>query len=403
MAAILFTALPALAQNGNFIAPYSGTLYVQCTGGSAGGASVFGTGTTPANFAAYLMNLPESCPDAEVLVGPVTGGETLQFGILTAWEGQTYWAFSNDTDEASLVSFTDVCDDLGLNGSIYQPTGATTWVMHIDDAVHYPLGYGTCEANNMLVQLRFSPLNQQVPEISAGGVVPLDSTAGTIQSGEWVSIYGSNLASGAATWNNDFPISLDGTSVMIDGEAAYLWYVSPGQINLQVPDDTATGTVVVIVTTSKGSAASTVTLGQFAPSFLLLDAKHVTGIIIRTDGSGSKGGGTYDILGPTGDSLGYPTVAAKAGDVVELYGVGFGPTNPPVAAGEAFGGAAPTANTVQLMIGGVTVTPSFAGLSSAGLYQINLTIPPGLGTGDLPLVATVGSVQTQSFVAISVQ
>ncbi|MBZ5608563.1 MAG: hypothetical protein LAP38_09910 [Acidobacteriia bacterium] len=77
-------------------------------------------------------------------------------------------------------------------------------------------------------------------------------------------------------------------------------------------------------------------MAQLAPSFLLLDAKHVTGIIIRSDGSGAYGGGTYDILGPTGNSLGYATVTAKAGDSVELFGVGLGPTSPAVPAGQAF-------------------------------------------------------------------
>jgi uncharacterized protein (TIGR03437 family) len=118
---------------------------------------------------------------------------------------------------------------------------------------------------------------------------------------------------------------------------------------------------------------------------------------------GAYGGGTYDILGPTGNSLGYPTIAAKAGDSVELFGVGFGPTIPAVPAGKAFSGAARTTNPVQIMIGGTTVIPSFAGLSEAGLDQINVTIPPGLGAGDLPLVATVGGIQTQSGIVISLQ
>jgi uncharacterized protein (TIGR03437 family) len=135
----------------------------------------------------------------------------------------------------------------------------------------------------------------------------------------------------------------------------------------------------------------------------VLDGRHVTGIILRSDGSGAYGGGTYDILGPTGSSLGYRTVAAKAGDVVELFGVGFGPTTPPVPSGQAFSSAAPTTTPVQLMIGTTIVTPFFAGLSSAGLYQINLTIPAGLGTGDLALVATVDNVQTRSGVVISLQ
>jgi uncharacterized protein (TIGR03437 family) len=146
-----------------------------------------------------------------------------------------------------------------------------------------------------------------------------------------------------------------------------------------------------------------VTLGEFAPSFALLDTTHIAGIIPRSDGSGAYGGGTYDILGPTGGSLGYPTVAAKAGDSVELYGVGFGPTNPSVPAGQAFSGAAATTNTVQLAIRGKTVLPSFSGLSEAGLFQINVTIPAGLGTGDLPLIGNVAGVQTQPGVVISLQ
>jgi uncharacterized protein (TIGR03437 family) len=241
------------------------------------------------------------------------------------------------------------------------------------------------------------------PSILSGGIVPVDSSSPIIQPGEWVSIYGTNLASATATWNGNFPISLGNTSVTINGRAAYLWYVSPGQINLQAPDDTATGMVPVVVTTASGNATSTVTLEYFAPSFLLLDAKHVTGIILRSNGSGAYGGGTYDILGPRGTSLGYPTVAAKAGDSVVLFGTGFGPTSPVVLAGQAFSGAAGTTSQVSLLVNNVSVTPSYAGLSGAGLDQINLTVPAGLGTGDVPLVATVGGVQTPAGVVVSLQ
>jgi uncharacterized protein (TIGR03437 family) len=129
----------------------------------------------------------------------------------------------------------------------------------------------------------------------------------------------------------------------------------------------------------------------------------VAGIILRSNGKGAYGGGTYDIIGPTGTSLGYATVAAKAGDAVALFGNGFGPTSPAVAPGQPFSGAAPTTNPVSLRINNVNVTPSFAGLSGPGLYQINLTIPSGLGTGDVSLLATVGSVQTPTGVVISVQ
>ena len=243
----------------------------------------------------------------------------------------------------------------------------------------------------------------QAPSIARGGVVPINSTVGIIQPGEWVSIYGLNLANEAATWNGDFPTSLGGTSVTIDGKPAYLSYVSPNQINLQAPDDTAMGTVSVVVTTAAGTANSTVTLSQFGPSFCLLDQDYVAAIIVRLDGSGAYGKGSYDILGPTGTSFGYPTVAARAGDIVEVYGVGFGPTNPAVPAGKTFVGAARITNSIAIFLNNVLVQPIFVGLSSAGLYQINLTVPDNLGQGDVPIQVRVGGQQSPAGVLFSLQ
>jgi uncharacterized protein (TIGR03437 family) len=241
------------------------------------------------------------------------------------------------------------------------------------------------------------------PVITPGGIDPVFSSAGFIQPGSWVSIYGTNLSGTTATWAGDFPTTLGGVTVTINGRKAYLWYVSPTQINLQAPDDTTTGVVAATVSNASGNWTSTVTLNPVAPSFSLLDGKHVAGIILRSDGSGAYGGGTYDVVGPAGTSLGYPTVPAKQGDIVELFGVGFGPTSPVVPAGKAFSGAAATVDQVQLSINGTAVTPFFAGLSAAGLYQVNITIPAGLGTGDVPLTATVGGPQTQSGVVLALQ
>jgi len=264
---------------------------------------------------------------------------------------------------------------------------------------------GGANGNGTVFRLTLPAAALPLPSILSGGVVPVYSTSTTIQPGEWVSIYGTNLAAGTATWTGNFPMSLGDTSVMINGKSAYLWLVSAAQINLQAPDDIATGTVPVVVTTGGGSTSSTVTLAPFAPSFSLLDTKHVTGIIIRSDGSGAYGGGSYDIIGPTGNSLGYGTVAAKAGDSVELFDVGFGPTSPTFPAGQALpAGASGTAkNPVQMIINGTTLTPGFAGITEAGLFQFNLTLPAGLGTGDVSLLATVGGVQTPSNVVISLQ
>ena len=260
--------------------------------------------------------------------------------------------------------------------------------------------------NNRIREVYATAAPGAAPTIKSGGVVPVNSTATTIQPSSWISIYGTNLAAALTKWNGDFPTTLGDTSVTINGKLGYLYFVSPTQINLQAPDDTATGTVPVVVTTGNGTITSTVTLEPLGPSFFLLgDAKHAAGIIVRSDGSGAYGGGTYDIIGPTGNSLGYATVAAKAGDTIELYAAGLGTTSPSFPAGQALpANAYGTATSkINLIINGTTLTPSFAGITEAGEFQLNLTVPTGLGTGDVSLAATVGGLQTPAGVVITLQ
>ena len=92
----------------------------------------------------------------------------------------------------------------------------------------------------------------------------------------------------------------------------------------------------------------------------------------------------------------------KSGDVVELFGVGFGPTDPVIPAGAALQpgqlGTAKPENPVTMLINGIPVSPSFVGITEAGLFQINLTIPPAVGTGDLTISASVGGMQTPNAV-----
>ena len=119
----------------------------------------------------------------------------------------------------------------------------------------------------------------------------------------------------------------------INNKLAYLWLVSPTQINLQAPDDTATGTVSVAVNTSIGTATSTVILAIQGPSFSLFgDGKHVAGEIATPNGTGADGGGTYDLVGPSG-AFSFSTRPVKPGETLVLYGVGFGPTTPPCSCG----------------------------------------------------------------------
>jgi uncharacterized protein (TIGR03437 family) len=88
---------------------------------------------------------------------------------------------------------------------------------------------------------------------------------------------------------------------------------------------------------------------------------------------------------------------------VELFGVGFGPTTPVAKAGQLLIGAAAATDSVGVQINGVSVTPFYAGLTEAGLYQINVTMPAGIGTGDVPIVLSVGGDATAADNLISLQ
>ena len=219
------------------------------------------------------------------------------------------------------------------------------------------------------------------PTVPTGGVAPVYSSSTTIQSGSWVSIYGTGFSNDVSVWNGDFPTTLGGVTVTINGKPAYLWFVSPTQINLQAPDDSTLGVVDVVITNGNGSVTAKVQLGTSGPSFSLLgDGKHLAGVIATPSGTGAYGGGAYDLVG--NGSFAFNTRPVKAGEVLILYGVGFGPTVQPVPAGAIFNGAAALQGQVVVLIGGVKAQVLFAGMTGAGLYQINLLVPSGLSAGD---------------------
>ncbi len=231
----------------------------------------------------------------------------------------------------------------------------------------------------------------QPPGVAWNGVVPLDSSVPVIEPGSWVSIFGENLAGSSASWNGDFPTTLAGASVTIDGVPAYLSYVSPNQINVQAPDDSFIGrSVSVKVTTPNGSSTTSVTLSKFGPSLCLFGNQYVAAEIPTPSGSGTYGGGTYDLAGPAG-FFSFKTRPVKPGETLELYGVGFGPTDPPVPAGRLVTAAAPTTYPVTVTIGGEPAQVVFSGIVLAGLYQINVVVPR-VPAGDQPIQAAVGGV-----------
>ncbi len=221
--------------------------------------------------------------------------------------------------------------------------------------------------------------------VNPSGIVPIGSSRLTIQPGSWLSIYGKNFAGTTTIWDGvstNIPTNLEGITATLNGKPMYFWLRSPTQINLQAPDETLRGCATLTLNTPNGGVSSRVHINHAAPSLSLLDAKYPA-VVIPTFRGGAYGKGTCDLAGPTG-RFSYATRPAKKGEVVVLYGVGFGPTNPTVPAGVAFTGTAPVVSKfpVQVQIGGTTVTPAFVGLIGAGLYQINITVPAMAVSGD---------------------
>ena len=228
-----------------------------------------------------------------------------------------------------------------------------------------------------------------------------------IQTGSWASIRGTSLANSRRTWNakteiiNDkLPTSLDGVSVTINGKAAVVYYISPGQLNILPADDSALGPVEVRVAVGNSmSNAAIAQLQKYSPAFFMFDPqgrKYIAAQIARSDGG-------RDLLGPPGlFGSAVTTRPAKPGEFIILYGTGFGPTNPPVPSGQVFNGAAPTSDPVVVTIGGVDAKVQFAGISGAGLYQLNVVVP-NLGDGDQKVVATIGGLNSQDHAFIAVK
>lgn len=69
---------------------------------------------------------------------------------------------------------------------------------------------------------------------------------------------------------------------------------------------------------------------------------------------------------------------AKRGEYLSIYVTGLGPTKTKIPTGNTpSGDEAPTADTPQVLIAGVSVPATFSGLApgNAGLYQINVQLP----------------------------
>ena len=279
-------------------------------------------------------------------------------------------------------------------------TGNAPLIQGVSGYLYGAAKLGGPSAQGLIFQITLA-LGSGSPSINAGsGIVSGASFQAGISPNSWITITGTNLSTVTDTWanaivNGNLPQSLDGVSVNVSGVPAYIYYLSSTQINAVAPN-VGTGPVQVTVTTPAGTSAPvTVTSQAEQPAFFQWGADAVA----TTQ--------NYALAVKDGTFSGVATTPAKPGDVIILWGTGFGPTSPaaPVGAEVPSDTTYNTATPVSVKVGGADATVYGAALASgyAALYQVAIQIPASLSSGDYPVVATVDGVSSPSTTLITVQ
>jgi uncharacterized protein (TIGR03437 family) len=204
--------------------------------------------------------------------------------------------------------------------------------------------------------------------------------------------------------NTTFPTILACVAIEVTGPGIAvpvrlpIAFVEDVQINAQAPEFVGTGPVMVKVILNPDkpnqfvSDVATLNSQQaFAPAFFL----GGTSTTIAAQIAGSS----IPVADPSIAAGGRP---AKPGELVTLYGTGFGDTSPAVPPGELATGAAMLENPITVKIGSTTLAPQdvlYAGLSPGsigGLYQFNVRVPLSTPDGDTPVTISIGGFQTQT-------
>lgn len=376
----------AMPQNGMATGDYNGSIAISGSSFAPDNKSiavllhVTAQPILQANPASIAFRIAQGANKQTAYVATSNGGQgTLSISGVTAGgvptTTTTAWLTAQIVSgNASLVSI--IADPTGLSPGVYQGT-----VTIASNAAN----------SSAVVPVQLNVVAQTAPVSAAGGVVNNGTFAGgeSLSQGDIAALFGDQLTYGDPQQASSLPLltTLGGTQVLVNGQPAPVYYVSPGQINFEIPIDAATGDATVQVV--RNSQAGNLAYLNIQPS----EPRFITN------------GGTYAIMTtPNGALTGIPSHPVTAGDIVVIYTIGLGPTSPPVPSGTA-SPISPLATidpgTVQACFGNNSpfspapcVNPQFVGLTPAfvGLYQINLAIPQGLASGNVPFSFTVNGV-----------
>jgi adhesin/invasin len=382
----------ATAQNGMATGDYNGSIAISGSSFAPDNKPVpvvLHVTTQPilaVNPPAISFRIAQSANKQTAFVVTANGGQgTLTISSVTATPSSGAW-LSAQTVSSNPALVSIVADPSGLSPNTYQGT-----VTIASNAVN----------SSVVIPVQLNVVGPTAPVVAAGGVVNNGTFGGgeSLAQGDIAALFGDQLTYGDAQQATGLPLTtiLGGTQVLVNGQAAPVYYVSPSQINFEIPIDAATsdGTVQVVRNGQAGNMAY-LNIKDRVPRFI-------------------TNGGAYAIMTtPDGTLTGIPTHPVKPDDVVVIYMIGLGPTTPVVPSGTASPGnplAVIDLTTTQACFGVPSpfsptpcITPQFVGLTPGfvGLYQVNLAIPDGLTSGNVPFSFSVSGVNS-NVVQLAVQ
>jgi uncharacterized protein (TIGR03437 family) len=269
------------------------------------------------------------------------------------------------------------------------PAGANQLLLGVDDNDYsdntgswtLSVSYAPLVVNHVLNGASYQP----------SGIVP----------GSLATIYGANLSPVTDSWekyivDGKYPTTFDGVSVTIGGKPAYLSYISSLQINLIVPEVGSGPQDVVVKNTIGASTPLAATVSTTGPAFLLWPKNQAVATSVN-----------YALLAESGTFPGATTAPAKPGDVVVLWGTGFGPTDPadPIGEETPTKGTYSTTTLPTVTLNDVPVKVYGAALAGGegGIYQVAIQVPSSMPDGNWDVQASIGGVKSPSGVVLAVQ
>jgi uncharacterized protein (TIGR03437 family) len=340
------------------------TLVVRPAGTIAALADVQAAGCTPSKLALTQTGLVNN------------------FSVPAQWPAALIVQLNDDcgaavTSGSVAASFSNGDPPLSLRGDGQDGTYSTTWQgrgVTPQMVVTLQAAAGTLQPAT--AQLTGGISQNQAPVLAKDGTLhnlnPV--VGGALAPGTISQVYGSGLAATTvAPGVLPLPSTFNGTFMLIAGISAPLYYLSNGQLNVQIPSELAPNQQYATIVSANGALTLPDQI-DVVPA--------VPGVAATADGHViAQHGLDYSLV-----DAGHP---ARPGEYLIIYLAGMGPTNPSVASG-AISPFAPVTIQPTVTVDGQTAAVAYAGLSpgSAGLYQINFQVPASAQTGDLSVVVT---------------